>query len=251
MSSSRDGEVEKQLQAKGLNAPRITPEMVDAAIKNASYTVFSDTQLTVCCITLQNGFTVTGESACASPENFDKTIGEEISFRNARDKIWAFEGYLLKQKLHTQVVDPIQSIFDYNKARGFLESGYDAKRECAYPIEEALEGFDLNSFDDHDLPFNSEGAGAKELSRVLINIAANSGNENISEVDSLDKHLDTIVFAFGSIFKLGLSPAQAMEALSIVMEANMTKSLEKDSMGKNIKGDTFVPPEEKLTKFFK
>lgn len=56
--------------------------------------------LTICVITLQNGFTVTGESACASPENYDKDIGEQIAFNNARDKIWQLEGYLLKEKLY-------------------------------------------------------------------------------------------------------------------------------------------------------
>ena len=58
-----------------------------------------DSCLTVCCLTLSNGYTVTGESACASPENFNAEIGEKIAFDNARAKIWALEGYLLKQKL--------------------------------------------------------------------------------------------------------------------------------------------------------
>ena len=61
--------------------------------------MFPKTQLTVCCLTLRNGFTVTGESACASPENFNKEIGEKIAFENARNKIWVLEGYLLKEKL--------------------------------------------------------------------------------------------------------------------------------------------------------
>ena len=56
----------------------------------------------MCCLTLQNGFTVTGESACASPENFDAEIGKKIARDNARNKIWMLEGYLLKQKLHDE-----------------------------------------------------------------------------------------------------------------------------------------------------
>ena len=58
--------------------------------------------LTVCVIALENGFTVTGESDCVSPENYDKEIGENIAFANARDKIWQLEGYLLKQKLYEE-----------------------------------------------------------------------------------------------------------------------------------------------------
>jgi hypothetical protein len=48
---------------------------------------------------LRNGFTVTGESACASPENFDPEIGRKIARENAVNKIWMLEGYLLKQRL--------------------------------------------------------------------------------------------------------------------------------------------------------
>jgi len=56
-------------------------------------------------MTLANGFTVTGESACASPANFDEEIGKKIAFEQARNKIWTLEGYLLKQKLHETPVD--------------------------------------------------------------------------------------------------------------------------------------------------
>ena len=106
--NSRDGEVpadsesgvEAAIQEKGLDAPRITPAHIDAAIADESYHVFPGTSLTVCCLTLVNGFHVTGESASASIENFDQEIGRTIARRNARDKIWSLEGYLLKQKLH-------------------------------------------------------------------------------------------------------------------------------------------------------
>jgi hypothetical protein len=91
--------IEKQIQEKGLNAPRLNPAHVDATIASAAYHVFPGTTLTVCCLTLRNGFTVTGESAAASPENFDRAIGEQIAYRNARDKIWSLEGYLLREKL--------------------------------------------------------------------------------------------------------------------------------------------------------
>lgn len=68
-------------------------------VADESYYVFPSTTLTVCCLTLRNGFNVTGESAAASPENFDEEIGRKIAFENARDKIWQLEGYLLKQRL--------------------------------------------------------------------------------------------------------------------------------------------------------
>lgn len=95
--------IENEINEKGLNAPRITPDHIDATIADEDYHVFEKTCLTVCCLTLQNGFTVTGESACASPENFDAEIGRKIARDNARNKIWALEGYLLKQKLAAKV----------------------------------------------------------------------------------------------------------------------------------------------------
>lgn len=91
--------IEAEIQAKGLNAPRITPEDIDRAIRKVDYYVFPGTTLTVCCMTLRNGFSVTGESAAASPENFNVEIGERIAFSNARDKIWALEGYALRNQL--------------------------------------------------------------------------------------------------------------------------------------------------------
>jgi hypothetical protein len=92
--------IESEIVQKGLTAPRITPDDIDRVIDKVQFHVFEGTCLTVCCLTLKNGFNTVGESACASPENFDRELGEKIAYRNARDKIWALEGYLLKSKLH-------------------------------------------------------------------------------------------------------------------------------------------------------
>lgn len=56
--------------------------------------------LTLCIITLQNGYTVTGQSACISREIYDVEKGKEIAYKDAFGKIWALEGYLLKEKLY-------------------------------------------------------------------------------------------------------------------------------------------------------
>lgn len=107
-------QIEQEIQDKCLNAPRLTPDHIDSKIKairyitgdkfDIAYTAddYKDCgspQLTICILSLENGFTVTGESACVSPDNFDRIIGQKIAYENARNKIWMLEGYLLKEKL--------------------------------------------------------------------------------------------------------------------------------------------------------
>ena len=121
--------IEQEIQAKGLTAPRITPDDIEANILSEDYftaqhavngspnkigfkqsegkytPVFDDARhqalslLTFCVLVLKNGFTVTGESACASPENFDAELGNKIARQNAVNKIWPLMGYELKSKL--------------------------------------------------------------------------------------------------------------------------------------------------------
>lgn len=85
--SKDEAAIEAEIKEKGLTAKRIVPDDLDAEIVNTQYHVFNGSCLTVCCLTLRNGFTVTGESACASPENFNAEIGQKISRANAREKL--------------------------------------------------------------------------------------------------------------------------------------------------------------------
>lgn len=91
--------LERVIQAEGLNAPRLTPEAIDAVIVDKTFTVLPSGKVMVCEVTLVNGFTVRGEASVVSKANFRQEIGEEISFINARSKIWELEGYLLQSKL--------------------------------------------------------------------------------------------------------------------------------------------------------
>ena len=77
---------------------RLTMGDILDVIKSASYTRLGDSTTTVCQLTLKNGYTVTGESACIDPNLFNRTIGEKVAWDNAVDKIWALEGYLLTQR---------------------------------------------------------------------------------------------------------------------------------------------------------
>ena len=98
--SRNEAAVEKEIQDKGLTAPRLTPHDIESTISGERYHVLPGTTVTVCLLTLRNGYTVVGESACASPENFDEELGRKIARDNARNRIWQLEGYLLRQRLH-------------------------------------------------------------------------------------------------------------------------------------------------------
>ena len=87
MTEVTENSIEQEIQDKKLTAPRLTPELIDAAIVNEQYHVFQGTSFTACLLELKNGYCVLGESACASPDNFDADIGRKIARENARNKI--------------------------------------------------------------------------------------------------------------------------------------------------------------------
>lgn len=83
---------------RDLPGERVTQAMIDARIVDRNfYRLDPDETLLICVITLDNGFTVTGESACVDPENFDRQIGEKIAFDKAYDKLWPLFGFLLAE----------------------------------------------------------------------------------------------------------------------------------------------------------
>jgi len=143
--------------------------------------------------------------------------------------------------------NPIKLVYKFNQQAGLLNKGYDDFLESSFQIEEALEGFEHLSTLAEVLGVDTTLPKLpRELSRKIVNLAKNTQN-NISDIDRLDKACDAIVFALGSIFKLGLTPAQATQALNVVMKANMAKlSMPKDEHGKLMKPVDFVGPEAEL-----
>jgi hypothetical protein len=87
----------RQIEGGG---PRILSADIEEAIKQETFHV--DGTLTICILTLQNGFRVTGESACADPANFNEAKGRELAGKQAREKIWPLLGYVLRNKLHQE-----------------------------------------------------------------------------------------------------------------------------------------------------
>jgi len=148
------------------------------------------------------------------------------------------------------MLNPIKEIIRFNKEAGLLDNGYDDKLEASFLIEEALEGLICPDYDYENFPNSTEltdefgGLGPKEIARTLVNKTAYN---NLSDVDRLDKACDAVVFAIGSMTKLGLDHHSITKALNIVMKANFTKLGQKvDHAGKLSKPADFVGPEPEL-----
>jgi len=73
---------------------------LEVKIKDVDYLVFPGTTATICNITMANGFSVRGESACVDPKKFDEAIGRKYAYENAFAQLWELEGYLLAERLH-------------------------------------------------------------------------------------------------------------------------------------------------------
>ncbi|WP_419635222.1 Gp49 family protein [Thiolapillus sp.] len=84
---------------------KITREHIESVIEKKDFHKIKGTTITLCVLTLKNGYTVTGESACVDPENFDDEIGKQVAYQHAFEKIWRLEGYLLQQKLFDDCQD--------------------------------------------------------------------------------------------------------------------------------------------------
>lgn len=145
----------------------------------------------------------------------------------------------------------IKTIYKWQVDAGNAEEPYDDHLEASFQVEEALEGFDM--FDLSKL-VNAPIANPKEVARSIVKIALDNSQSvmfteytPITDVDRLDKACDAIVYAIGSMAKLGLNPHQITEALTIVNNANKQKlNCPRDELGKLMKPDNFVEPQVKL-----
>jgi hypothetical protein len=106
MPEVNDDQIELRAQNNG---PRVTAEDITRLIKQEQYWQVPGTTVTVCCLTLENGFSVVGHGACISPENYDAVLGRDIAYTEARNKIWELQGYLRKQQLFERYTDTIHA----------------------------------------------------------------------------------------------------------------------------------------------
>lgn len=135
-------------------APRVTLDSLHPKIANEEYAVFGGV-LTICVLTTANGFTVTGESACASPENFNAELGRKFARERAVSKLWGLEGYLLREQLHLAEtgIEPGEGMrryigtkavnakpmtrLDYNELRGWKLPDDEDGSDAGYLVEYA------------------------------------------------------------------------------------------------------------------
>lgn len=121
-----ESSIEQEIQRRALVAPRVTPAQVEASIASEHYFTAGEAVialdrgfapdplllLTICVLVLKNGFTVTGESACASPDNFDAELGRTIARDRARQKIWPLLGFELRTELSRPVLTEADAAAD-------------------------------------------------------------------------------------------------------------------------------------------
>jgi len=79
---------------------KVTLEGIKAKIKAECYLVLPDGRTTVCMLSLENGYTIKGISACVDASNFNIDLGRNYAYEDAIRQIWPLEGYLLAQRLH-------------------------------------------------------------------------------------------------------------------------------------------------------
>lgn len=79
---------------------KVTPEAMRSRIVHEQYEFPKGTTLTICIIHLNNGYTVTGESACVDPANFQESYGRKYAFEDAFEKLWPLFGFLLAEDRH-------------------------------------------------------------------------------------------------------------------------------------------------------
>lgn len=140
----------------------------------------------------------------------------------------------------------IDEIYDFNLKAGLLDQPYSDFLESSFQIEEALEGFPLFTLCDKLSKCHNPYASPREMSRYIVK-QASFASADLHDVDRLDKAIDALVFAVGSMAKLKLTPEQITRAISVVTQANLQKlSMPKDEFGKLQKPADFVGPETQL-----
>ena len=150
------------------------------------------------------------------------------------------------------MLNPIKEIVKWQRDTGNAAKPYVDSLESSFQIEEALEGFtdlfELAKVLSRSDKITVKSESPKDLSRAIVALAGTECDD-ISDVERLDKACDAIVYAIGSMTKLGLDHHAITKALNIVNDANKAKlGMSRDAEGKLLKPDNWekYSPEPKL-----
>lgn len=95
---------------------KVTIDQIEAKITDETYLVLPDGRSTLCILTLENGYSVKGLSACVDPAEFNLALGRQYAREDAMNQVWPLEGYLLAQRIHEHKVrTEVQKLFEETK----------------------------------------------------------------------------------------------------------------------------------------
>lgn len=145
----KDATAEPEQEAPEPAAPvdRVTVESIEAKIVSEDYLNREGTTLTLCVLTLANGFTVTGESACVDPRNFDPELGRKYAREAAFEKIWPLEGYLLREQMakrEARMAEPVTgegACCEVDGCNGCEAQAADEGWDACEPVESLAESW--------------------------------------------------------------------------------------------------------------
>lgn len=144
-------------------APRVTEASIKKRIASIAYHQIPETTLTLCVITMVNNFSVRGESACASPENFNKEVGEHYAYEDAFRKLWSLEAYLLKERMVSEDImitaaraahEAIRALQIANNEEGVAlpweKAARDIRDSCKVGVQRVIDNPDVTSEELHN-----------------------------------------------------------------------------------------------------
>lgn len=207
---------------------KVTTDSIARRIERVSYTRIEGTTVTIAALTLDNGFTAIGESACADPANFDASVGEQIAYDNAFEKLWALEGYLLRERLSGEERrSNYARTAEWLAACGKEPSEENVSIQIGCDLEEAIELYRTINFETADDPTSRLGAIVKraldDLEFVAAKLKRGEASARIDPWDSaeaLDAICDREVTGNGIAYLAGFAKDAADKA---VLDANDAK----------------------------
>lgn len=141
------GNMVNQKRKTEMTPKKLTIEDIQSKIESAIYMQPAGTTVTLAILTLSNGYSVTGESACLNPADFDAEMGKKIAYENAEEKIWVLEGYLRKENAFAGKKSslPVVAIPPHHDLKSFIGTKIVNAKPMNRGLYNQLRGWELPS----------------------------------------------------------------------------------------------------------